>query len=212
MALSNDVDVNFDAVDPVGVQNQTRSETFNYNSDPEDLDIAITDALFNLTNDPGVPLDLSVQLTNNGGHDADDYTAYLTFGQAMTLQAVPASCAGPVANPPPKPHWDDPASIPATASVYACDRGVIAPGATETITFTVVKTNAPAIDDLTFRVDVMGEIHLFNSTPGTPLPLTFPAPVIIPDTTPNIAQLANNYSFDAIRSRVLGFNLVKNAW
>jgi len=39
-----------------------------------------------------------------------------------------------------------------------------------------------------------------------------PPPVTIPDTTPNVDQLANNYSFDAIRSRVLGFNLVKSAW
>ncbi|VAW51072.1 Conserved repeat domain protein [hydrothermal vent metagenome] len=212
VALTNDVDVNFDSVDPVGLQNQTRNETFNYNSNPEDLDVSISDALFILTNDPGTPLNLNVLVTNNGGHDADDYTTYITLGQAMTVQTVPAGCVGPVANPPPEPHWDDPAAIPATAAVYSCDRGVIAPGATETFTFTVVKTNAPPIDDLTFRADVIGEIHLFNSTVGTPLPLTFPAPVIIPDTTPNIAQLANNYSFDAIRSRVLGFNLVKNAW
>ena len=214
VALSNNVTVNFDAVDPVGVQNQTLNPpAFTYSSNPEDLDVSISDALFILTNDPGTPLDLNVLVTNNGGHDADDYTAYITLGQAMTVQLpLPAGCSGPGANPPLQPHWDDPAAIPATAAVFTCDRGVIAPGATETFTFTVIKTNAPPIDDLTFRADVFGEIHLFNSTPGTPLPLTFPAPVVIPDTTPTIAQLANNYSFDAIRSRVLGFNLVKNAW
>ena len=62
-------------------------------------------------------------------------------------------------------------------------------------------------DDLTFRADVFGEITLFDNTA-----LTLPAPAPIPDTTPNVQQLANNYSFDAIRSRVLGFNLVKSAW
>ena len=208
LALSSTATVDFDAADTLnGLQNQSESDTLNFNSNPEDLDVAISDALFILTNDPGTPLDLNVLLTNNGGHDADDYTAYITFGQAMTVQTAPAGCVGPVANPPPQPHWDDPAAIPATAAVYACDRGTIAPGVTETFTFSVVKAAAAADDDLTFRADVFGEITLFDTSL-----LTFPAPPVIPDTTPNIAQLANNYSFDAIRSKVLGFNLVKSAW
>jgi uncharacterized repeat protein (TIGR01451 family)/fimbrial isopeptide formation D2 family protein len=208
VALTNTVVVNFDAVDSTGPQGQTRSQPFNYSSDPEDLDVAISDALFILTNNPGVPLNLNVLLTNNGGHDADDYTAYVTLGQAMTAQLpLPAGCSGPVANPPPHPHWDDPAAIPTSAAVYACDRGVIAPNTTETITFSVVKAAGAVADDLTFRVDVFGEVTQFDGTA-----LTFPAPPVIPNTTPNVAQLANNYSFDAIRSRVLGFNLVKSAW
>ena len=208
VALTNTVTVNFDAVDSTGPQGQVRNQPFNYNSDPEDLDVSISDALFILTNNPGVPLNLNVLLTNNGAHDADDYTAYVTLGQAMTAQLpLPAGCTGPVANPPPHPHWDDPAAIPATAAVYACDRGVIAPNATETITFSVVKAAGAVADDLTFRVDVFGEVTQFDGTPWV-----FPAPPVIPDTTPNVAQLANNYSFDAVRSRVLGFNLVKSAW
>ncbi len=209
LALTSSASVDFDAADAAGVQNQTGNDVLNFNADPEDLDVSISDALFILTNNPGVPLNLNVLLTNNGLHDADDYTLYVSFGQAMTVQTAPAGCAGPVANPPPHPHWDDPAAIPATAAVYACDRGVIAPGpgATETFTFSVVKAAGAVDDDLTFRADVFGEVTLFDGTP-----LTFPAPVVIADTTPNVAQLANNYSFDAIRSRVLGFNLVKSTW
>ncbi|NOQ88386.1 MAG: hypothetical protein GQ550_05625, partial [Gammaproteobacteria bacterium] len=203
--LDNTVNVNFNVVDTSSAQLETRN--FTYDSDPEDLDIAISDALFILTNDPGTPLDLNVLLTNNGGHDADDHTTYITFGQAMTVQGVPGGCVGPVANPPPEPHWNDPAGIPGTAVVYACDRGVLASGATETFTFTVTKTNAPAIDDLTFRADVFGAVTTFDGNV-----LVEPAPPVIPDTEPAGPQLANNYSFDAIRSRVLGFNLVKSAW
>ncbi|MDT8283494.1 MAG: hypothetical protein RQ982_11895, partial [Gammaproteobacteria bacterium] len=205
--------VNFKAVDPAGPQSLTRNVAFTYNSNPEDLDVSISDALFILTNDPGTPLDLNVLLTNNGGHDADDYTVYVTLGQAMTAQLpYPNGCAQTL-NPPLHPVWNQPAFIPPTAAVFACDRGAIAPGATETITFSVIKAAAAPVpdDDLTFRADVVGEIHLFNSTPGTPLPLTFPAVATLPNTTPS-QQLANNYTLDAIRSRVLGFNLVKSAW
>ncbi|MBL4711889.1 MAG: DUF11 domain-containing protein, partial [Gammaproteobacteria bacterium] len=206
LPLTNDVDVVFDAVDSTGVQNEPRSETFNYNSNPEDLDVEISDSLFILTNDVNVPLNLNVLLTNNGGHDADDYTAYVTFGQAMTVQTIPAGCAI-TSNLPPHPTWNDPAAIPGTAAVYACDRGVIAPGVTETITFSVIKNTLGGIDDdLTFRADVIGEITRFDTTL-----LTDTAPVALVDTTPNL-QLANNYSLDAIRSRVLGFNLTKSVW
>ncbi|MCP3671624.1 MAG: hypothetical protein GY814_14580, partial [Gammaproteobacteria bacterium] len=208
VALTNTVVVNFDAVDSTGPQGQSENQPFGYNSNPEDLDVSISDQLFILTNNPGTPLDLNVLLTNNGGHDADDYTAYVAFGQAMTVQTIPAGCGvGPVANPPPHPHWNDPVAISALAFVYACDRGAIAPGVTETITFAVVKAAGAVADDLTFRADVVGEVTQFDGTA-----LTFPTPPTIPDTTPNVAQLANNYSFDAIRSRVLGFNLVKSAW
>jgi len=214
IALSNDVTVTFDAVDTPGVKGVTTPvNTFNYNADPEDLDVDISDALFILTNNPGVPLNLNVILTNNGGHDADNYTTYVTLGQAMTAQLpLPAGCVA-TSNPPPHPHWNQPAPIPGSAAVFACDRGTIAPGASETITFTVIKTNpAPTVDDdLTFRADVVGEIHYADSTAATPNPLIDPAPASIANTTPNL-QLANNYTLDGIRSRVLGFNLVKSAW
>ena len=67
----------------------------------------------------------------------------------MTVQTIPAGCGvGPIANPPPHPHWNDPAAITASAAVYACDRGAIAPGVTETITFAVVKAAGAATDEI----------------------------------------------------------------
>ncbi len=221
LTLSNTVTVDFDAVDPApfGTQNQMRSVNFNNISvNAEDLDVDISDALFILTNNPGNPLDLNVLLTNNGGHDADNYTMYITFGVTMEVQTVATGCA--LANNPPQnaifasdePLWNDPAFIPADASVYACDRGTIAPSSTETFTFTVIKNAAGlAEDDLTFRADVVGEIHYADSTPAIPNPLLDPAPASIANTTPNL-QLVNNYTLDGIRSRVLGFNLVQSAW
>ncbi len=210
VALTNTVVVNFDAVDSTGPQGQSENQPFGYNSNPEDLDVSISDALFILTNDPGTPLDLNVLLTNNGGHDADDYTAYITLGQAMTAQLpYPAGCVA-TSNLPPHPTWNKPVPIPNTAAVFACDRGVIAPGATETVTFTVIKAPVSPVpdDDLTFRADVIGEVTLFDGTA-----LTFPTPPTLTDTDPAATpQLANNYTLDAIRSRVLGFNLVKSAW
>jgi uncharacterized repeat protein (TIGR01451 family)/fimbrial isopeptide formation D2 family protein len=172
-------------------------------ANPEDLDVNTSSALYILTNDPGTPLDLTTLVTNNGGHDADDYWVYITFGEAMTVQLpLPAGCAA-TSNPPPQPVWNQPAFIPTSASVYRCYRGVIAPGATQNITFQVIRNAIAGDDDLTFRADVVGEITLSDGTP-----LTFPAPASIANTTP-AQQLANNYSLDGIRSRVLGFNLTK---
>lgn len=203
--VTNTIHVNFDNV--CGQTGLTvPDDVQNFPADIEDLDVNTSDALFILTNDPGTPLALNTLVTNNGGHDADNYTVYVTFGQAMTVQAVPAGCAA-TTNPPPHPHWNQPAPIPATAAVYACYRGAIAPGATETITFDVIKAASATVDDdLTFRADVVGEVTLSDGTA-----LTFPAPASIADTTPNL-QLANNYTLDAIRARVLGFNLIKNVW
>jgi uncharacterized repeat protein (TIGR01451 family)/fimbrial isopeptide formation D2 family protein len=194
--------------------NQTHNENPAFPVDVEDIDVAISDALFILTNDPGTPLNLHVDVSNNGGHVADNFTVYVTLGEAMTLQSMPANCIA-TSNPPPHPTWNDPASIPgplsdppvSPAAVFTCTPGSIAPGNTVRITFPVEKTNAPLIDDLTFRVDVIGEIVLSDNTTR----LTLPAPATVPHTTPAL-QLANNYSLDAVRSRVLGFNLVKSAW
>ncbi|MCG6939587.1 MAG: DUF11 domain-containing protein [Gammaproteobacteria bacterium] len=208
LALSNDVTVSFDAVDdPSGVQGVTLPPvTFNYNSNPEDLDVDISDSLFILTNDVNVPLDLNVILTNNGGHDADDHVTYVSFGQTMTVQTPASGCVDVSPPPPSHPYWSTPATIPATAAVYACDRGVLAPGASETFTFSVIKNTSGAgisADDLTFRADVIGEITHFDGSL-----LTDPTPAILTWTTPQ-QQLANNYTLDTIRSRVLGFNLTK---
>ena len=210
--LSNQVFLDFENIcSPIGSAQVTNTDN-NIAADPEDLDVGISDALFILTNDPGTPLPLHVDLTNNGGHDANDYYLYVSIGQAMVVQTVPAGCAA-TTNPPPHPTWNFPAPIPGPlsgdppAAVYVCNRGTIAPGQTQRFTFDVIKqlSGTPA-DDLTFRADVIGEVTLSDGTP-----LTFPPPPSIAQTSP-AQQLANNYSLDAVRSRVLGFNLSKTAW
>jgi uncharacterized repeat protein (TIGR01451 family)/fimbrial isopeptide formation D2 family protein len=211
--VTNSIHVNFD--DICGNSNLTRPDSVqNFPADVEDLDVSISDPLFILTNNTTNPLPLHVDLTNNGGHDADDYFLYVSFGQAMEVQTPAPGCTLPVPNnPPAHPTWNIPDTIPGPlnglppATVYLCNRGVIAPGATERFTFEVVKqtTGSPA-DDLTFRADVIGEITLSDGTL-----LTFPAPISITETSPN-QQLANNYTLDGVRSRVLGFNLTQNVW
>ncbi len=202
-SVNNNVHINFDNI--CGQSGLTVADSNqNFPADIEDLDVNTSDALFILTNNSGTPLDLNTLVTNNGGHDADNFTTYITFGQAMTVQTAPTGC-GPTSNPPPHPHWNQPAPIPATASVYACNRGPLAAGATDTITFSVLKAASSTVDDdLTFRADVIGEVTLSDGTP-----LVFPAPASIANTTPNL-QIANNYTLDAVRARVLGFNLTKN--
>ena len=175
---------------------------------PEDLDVDITgtELVFILTNDPTQPLPLQVALTNNGGHDATDYQAYVSFGATMEVVAasVPAGCSLS-ANPPLLEVWDSPADIPANATVYQCNsppNSLIAPGSTRFLNFEVIKTTDPirlAVDDLSFRADVVGEVTLSDGTP-----LQFPTP-----DTATIVNRANNYSLDGVRGRVIGFNLAK---
>ena len=170
---------------------------------PEDIDpdISGSELIFILTN-TGDPLPLTVQLTNNGGKDATDYAAYVTFGQAMTVQTVPAGCSA-FPGPRPRPVWQQPVGLPATASIYLCDRGPINPGETESLAFEVVKNTAATFDDdLTFRVDVIGEIHLADGTP-----LWFPTPTPRVDGVPNTV---NDYTVDAVWARVIGYNLFKD--
>lgn len=205
--VTNDVDVTFENICTSSFNRLTLNSTENFPADIEDLDISISDPLFILTNDPLTPLPLNVSMVNNGGHDADNYLLYVTFGDAMTVTTIPNGCNGPIANPPPHPLWNDPTGIPTTATVYECYRNIIAPGvgATETFTFEVIRDAGATDDDLLFRADVVGEITLSDGTP-----LTFPAPGST--TTSPALQLANNYTLDAIRSRVLGFNLSKQVW
>ena len=68
-----------------------------HQSNPEDLDINIagSELVFILTGDPTQRLPLTVNLTNNGGHDAEDYVAYISFGQTMDVVTVPAGCHAP---------------------------------------------------------------------------------------------------------------------
>ncbi len=188
--------------DANGTNDHTTSVTENDTANPEDLDVDIvgSELIFILTN-TGDPLPLTVALTNNGGHDADDYYAYVTFGEAMVVQTAPAGCT-PTSNPPALTVWQIPVDLPSTASVYQCDRGVISPGETELLNFQVVKNTAASFDDdLTFRADVTGQITLSNGDP-----LWFPAPTPRPD---GVTDPANDYTIDGIRARVIGYNLFK---
>jgi len=178
-----------------------------HQSDPEDLDVNIAgnELVFILTGDPNQRLPLTVNLTNNGGHDAEDYVAYVTFGATIDPVTVPAGCRV-TGNPPPLDVWREPTTIPPDGAVYECTGGPISPGETVAYDFEVVKSTdgaALAADDLTFRADVVGEIRLSDDTP-----LWFPTPVN--PRADGGTDRANNYSLDGIRARVIGFNLLKS--
>lgn len=181
----------------------------NISANPEDLDITIGGSVFILTNDPDQLLTLPIQLTNNGGHDAADYHTFVSFGTTMDVVNAPVGCStialSGVNQPDPWKVWVDPTLIPATATVYECSSpAVISPGQTITYNFDVRKTADSAriaVDDLSLRADVVGEITLSDGTP-----LDFPAPVIRADGE---LDRANNYSVDATWARVIGFNLKK---
>jgi uncharacterized repeat protein (TIGR01451 family) len=178
---------------------------------PEDLDIAVGGIVFILTNDPDQLLTLPILLTNNGGHDAADYHAFVSFGATMEVVNAPIDCRptslSAVNNQPdPWKVWIQPAPIPATATVYECSSTTaIPPGRTVTLEFDVRKSldlSRVAIDDLSLRADVVGEIILSDDTP-----LWFPPPITRPDGE---LDRTNNYSMDATWARVIGFNLKKN--
>ena len=187
--------------------NTEYNRTFNDNdtADPEDIDLGMIGSplVYILTNTDVLPL--RVDLNNNGGHDADDYFAYVTFGEAMTVQTAPASCSA-TSNPPAWPEWQLPVGIPSTATVYQCDPGVVPAGGQQSLEFEVVKnTDASADDDLTFRADVIGEITLSDGTP-----LWFPTPYRRAAMA-SCTDRANNYSIDSLRARVIGYNLTEGA-
>ena len=166
-----------------------------------DSDISGTELIFILTN-TGDPLPLTVNLRNDGGHDAANYAAYITFGEAMVVQ-TPAPGCSVMAGPLPRPVWQIPVGLPGTSTVYVCDRGTLNPGETEAFTFQVVKNTAASFDDdLTFRADVIGEITLSDGTP-----LWFPTPTPRADGELNTV---NDYSVDAVWARVIGYNLFKD--
>ncbi|WP_051690058.1 SdrD B-like domain-containing protein [Pelobacter seleniigenes] len=216
--LSNTLTVDFDLF--CGSQgHQTLTLTGNGSADPtgteipafpEDLDIAVGGDVFILTNDPNQLLTLPILVTNNGGHDATDYHVFTSFGATMEVVSAPSGCApitlsGSPNQPAPWKVLVDPTAIPATATVYECvSPATIAPGRTVTYNFQVRKSTNPsdiALDDLSLRADVVGEITLSDGTP-----LTFPAPVVRADGE---LDRANNYSLDAAWARVIGFNLKK---
>lgn len=199
-SITNETEVWWREFCTATVHNRLISEVDVANPEDIDPDISGTELIFILTN-TGDPLPLTVNLVNNGGHRATDYAAYVTFGEAMTVQTAPGACA-PLVGAPPRPVWQLPVDLPATASVYLCDPGTIAPGATAPLAFEVVKNTAASFDDdLTFRVDVIGEIHLSDGTP-----LWFPTPSPRGDGE---ANTVNDYTVDAIWARVIGYNLFK---
>ncbi len=183
-----------------------------FNANPEDLDVDVVGADLNfiLNTDDTITLPLSVRLTNNGGHDARNYFMVVSFGNAMKVDSAPANCTnlsvpGPLVLP--RPYWDDPIGIPIADSptVYQCDSvgfGAIADGSSVDFDFVVSRNAASTVDDLTFRADVVGEIQLSDNTP-----LIFPAVATTPGA--QIDNVANNYSLDGIRARVVGFGLRK---
>lgn len=175
-------------------------------ANPEDLDVDITgtELVFILTSDPNFPLSLTATVRNNGGHDANNYRTFVSFGATMQITSAPAGCSV-TSNPPPLPPWRQPAPIPGNATIYQCTGGAIGPGQTVSLTFQVIKSSDAtriAADDLTFRADTIGEITLSNGTP-----LWFPTPTA---RTDGVTDRANNYTLDGIRARVIGFNLLKS--
>lgn len=218
--LSNQLDITYNDFCNVGLQTlPTFNDTFD--SFPEDIDVSIPGgAVFILTNDPTQQLPLTVTLTNNGGHYADDYTAYVTFGSTMEVVVEPGNCTRLAVPPAPEilEVWEDPDDLPATAQIYECtdvNLGTIAPnGGSIDLDFEVVKvrTTDPnyvarlAEDDLTFRADVIGEVRLSDNTlTGSGALLTFPTV-----NTTIINNRANNYTLDSVRAKVIGFNLTKD--
>ncbi len=178
---------------------------------PEDLDIAVGGSVFILTNDSDQLLTLPIEVTNNGGHDAADYHAFVSFGATMEVVNTPSGCSpitlsGAPDQPAPWKVLVLPTPIPATATVYECTSpAVISPGERVTYDFDVRKSSDPArvaLDDLSLRADVVGEITLSDGTP-----LWFPAPLVRPDGE---LDRVNNYSIDATWARVIGFNLKKS--
>ncbi|WP_444946913.1 isopeptide-forming domain-containing fimbrial protein [Microbulbifer sp. VTAC004] len=192
-----------------GTNPPTQVENQSVTPDPEDLDISTVHPLY-IVRDNGTS-ELTVDVTNNGGHDADNFSVYVTFGEAMRVLSSDRACTA-IGSPNPgtvpgHPVWNQPDYLPSSAIVYRCNTtnlgGVIEPGTTERIVFQVEKNHAATDDDLTFRADVVGEITLSDDTP-----LNFPEPATLTETTPG-KQLANNYTLDGMRARVMGFNLIK---
>ncbi|TDI53405.1 MAG: hypothetical protein E2O97_00520, partial [Acidobacteria bacterium] len=190
----------------------TPSQNDSHTANPEDLDVDMdgSELLFILTGQ-GDSLRLTVNVSNEGGHVADDYVAYITFGEAMRVQSADPDCTL-LLSPPVLPNWELPADLPTSAAIYRCDgRGAIPRFSTETFIFDVIKNPdlVPFDDDLTFRADVIGEVRLSD---GTLLWFPPPQPRVdlvtqgsVPDT-----DRANNYSLDGVRARVVGYDLLKS--
>jgi uncharacterized repeat protein (TIGR01451 family)/fimbrial isopeptide formation D2 family protein len=225
--LNNQLTATYEDFCALGTVKNFTSQTASFTSAPEDLDIAIPDSVYVLTNNqnPAYALNLPVIVTNNGGHDAADYHVFVSFGATMTVvNPIPNGCTLiNLAGSPPQPTippntwkvWTLPAPIPSNATVYNCvpagGTGLANPmgrnGGTSTLNFYVIKNLAGVTaDDLTFRADVIGQIMLSNPPPTLPQYLWFPTPTARADGQ---TDSGNNYSLDGVRARVIGFNLDK---
>jgi len=215
--LANRLEVEFENFCQTGVTITLPAISTTHDTDPEDLDIDITgtELVFILTGDPAQRLPLTVDLTNRGGHDAEDFTVYITFGRTMDVVTVPAGCTL-IGNPPPLDEWQSPAQIPPDATIYRYQYNgttvsEIGPGTTRSLAFEVVKSTDPAdiaADDLSFRADVIGEIAFSNPDSQGRNLLWYP--IVVNPRTDGGSDRANNYSLDGIRARVVGFNLLKS--
>ncbi|MFC6632839.1 isopeptide-forming domain-containing fimbrial protein [Microbulbifer taiwanensis] len=159
--------------------------------DPEELDISINQPTFILTDDRSQTTPLSVTLTNNGGDEARNFRAFISFGATinvvnatppMGFSCSPTSVVGSpvpqpdpykvwVVNPPPDSLTNLHMPLPTNGTVYQCQpngvpfNAALAAGASATFEFEVNKTTDPAgiaADDLTFRADVVGEIFTLS--------------------------------------------------
>ena len=82
--LRNEVYTEFEEFcSPGTIRNPTTNPLVgaNIQANPEDLDVDIvgSELIFILTNDPAQRLPLTVSLTNRGGHDARDFSVYVSF-------------------------------------------------------------------------------------------------------------------------------------
>jgi uncharacterized repeat protein (TIGR01451 family) len=207
---TNTISLNFDdtCIANPPLAGVPRINTLDVNIDPEDLDININPLdpdLFFILSDPAATLDLDVVLTNNGGHDATDYNAYVTIGLGIDPFVIPAGCS--VVVPPPELGEPplNPAGImppqynPAESTTYRCvNNDPLAPGASDIFAFTIQRAldggGNPVSGDLTFRADVLAASTLSDGS----------AP-------PNIGAAGYPYySKDNVLARIIGFNLNKN--
>ncbi|VAW69800.1 Conserved repeat domain protein, partial [hydrothermal vent metagenome] len=159
---------------------------------PEDLDVDINSTdpeLFYVLGNPFAFLDLTVELNNNGGRPATDYQLIVTVGEGLNVTGLPAGCSanGTVGSPGPLVVKGilTPPVVLNSASIYLCSQNdpKNAEPDSDNFTFRVQKASGA---DLTFRADAVGEVSLFDGT------LT-----------------GNNYSFDSILARIIGFDLKK---
>lgn len=182
------------------------SNTLNVNINPEDLDVDINPSdpnLLFILSDPAATLTLDVILSNNGGHDASDYDAYVTIGNGIAPGVLPAGCSGPLAPPPPElgAPPSQPSGIlppeynPADSKTYRCAlRDPLPPGASDIFRFVVQRALPVGVSgDLTFRADILARTTRSNDT-----------------SPPGAAQAGYPYySKDNILARIIGFNLFK---